>query len=105
MMNLIKRYFPNRHLICKYFPKLAEFIWWFHKGVCIDCIDCCIKQKEKPCKDLDIENKRCRIHKTKPLHCKVTPFPQDLWWDKRYKNCKIYYFFKSNYDKNKETGK
>ena len=60
-MNLISKYFPNRHLVCKYFTKLAKFIYSLHKGKCVGCIDCCRVEIE-PNDDIIIVVLLCRAY-------------------------------------------
>ncbi|KKN22978.1 hypothetical protein LCGC14_0909490 [marine sediment metagenome] len=85
-----------RKALCKYLPKLAMWIYSKHKGECDNCCDCgnCCKTTDWSCSDLI--NNKCSIYDKRPLSCKVAPFPFDLWFNKKFKNCSIYYFKKKN---------
>ncbi len=80
-----------RKWLCKYFPKVALKVYSKHKGECNNCGDCC-RTKEWNCEYL--KDNKCTNYKDRPLSCKVGPFPFDLWFNEKYKNCSIYYFQK-----------
>ncbi len=77
-----------RQFLCNYLPGIAKFWYSFHKGSCNNCGDCC-KTIDWTCEHL-VDN-ICKIHKTKPLDCKVTPLPLDLMFNKKFINCGIHY--------------
>ena len=80
-----------RHWLVKKHPKIALWIWSKHKGECRNCGSCCVIAGQLcPYRKDSI----CTVHINRPLSCKVAPFPFDLKFDKRYKNCGIYYFKK-----------
>ncbi len=80
-----------RYWLVKKYPKVAIWIWNKHKGECRNCGSCCfIAGQNCPYR----KDSKCMVHINRPLSCKVTPFPFDLWFDKRYKDCGVYYFKK-----------
>ncbi|KKM02562.1 hypothetical protein LCGC14_1783190 [marine sediment metagenome] len=80
-----------RKIICKYIPKLAIWIYSKHRGECNGCGDCC-KTINWNCEHLI--NNKCNIYEKRPLNCTTAPFPFDLWFNEKFKNCSIYYFQK-----------
>ncbi len=83
----------RQKLYYKISKPLARFIYRFHKGECDydKCgAECC--RWELGCKHL-IENK-CTIYDRRNRCCEVAPFPMDLWWNSKFKNCTVYYLSK-----------
>ena len=77
-----------RHKLCNEFPELAIWIAKHQKGECNHCGKCCILNG-KPCPVF--KNNRCAKYASRPLSCKVAPFPTDLKHDPKFSECSIYY--------------
>jgi hypothetical protein len=90
-----------RHWLIKKYPKIALWVWNKRRGECKNCGSCCnLNGKVCPYR----KDSKCSVYKIRPLSCEIAPFPFDLWFDKRYNNCGIYYFKKPK-EKNSKVNK
>lgn len=80
--------FNIRHNIIRFFPEWADRIVSRRKGECKNCGDCCSNCPERINNKCSVYDKRRELGY---LNCIYCPFPIDLKWNFKFKNCGFYY--------------